>query len=160
LLVSKGPDGTCTMTGPRVVGGRAGSVDYALDTFSEDFAGGGGCSAPRGAQRRLPDGRTPPPWTLSSSIGGGATREPGQDPASGRIARRTPPGRVIIAGTADADVANLTIASPADVRTVVPSGPQRGFIVVYGGTFATGNFTITTTYKSGKTRRDNVPAGL
>jgi hypothetical protein len=159
LLVSHGPNGTCTMTGPRIVDGRAGSVDYALDTFTEDRTGGGGCSGPSRPGRRLPDGRTLPPWTLSGT-GSSPTREPGQDPATGRVARRTPAGRVTIAGTADADVASLTISSPADVRTIVPSGAQHAFVVVYGGTFATGTFTITTTYKNGKTRRDTVPASL
>jgi hypothetical protein len=160
VLVSAGRDGTCTMTGPRVVGDRAGSVDYALDTFTEDLAGGGTCAGPPAARRRrMPDGRMPPPWTLGSS-GSSPVREPGADPAAGRIARRTAPGRVILAGAADADVASLTIASPADVRTVVPAGPRHGFIVVYGGEFATGTFAITTTYKNGRRRRDSVPAAL
>jgi hypothetical protein len=159
LIVTKGPNGICTMTGPRVVDGRAGSVDYALDTFSENLSGGGGCSGPN-RPRRLPNGRTLPPWTLSSSGGGVIDAEPGHDPASGRVARRTPPGRVIIAGTAEPEVASITIASPADVRTVVPAGPARGFIIAYGGTFATGDFVLTTTFKNGRTRRDTVPAGL
>jgi hypothetical protein len=160
LIVTKGPNGTCTMAGPRVIDGRAGSVDYALDTFTEDLSGGGGCTGPHPPRGRLPDGRTPPPWTLGTTNGGGVVREPGADPASGRIARRTPAGRVIVAGTADPDVASLTIASPADVRTIVPTGPTHGFIVVYGGAFATGDFNITTTYKNGTTRHDTVPAGL
>jgi hypothetical protein len=159
LLISTSPDSVCTMTGPRVVEDRAGAVDYALDTFTESVSGGGGCSPKNSTARRLPDGRTVPPWTLSST-GSSPVREPGQDPATGRVARRTPAGRVIIAGTADPDVASLTITSPSDVRTVTPSGPQHGFIIVYGGQFTTGNFTITTTYKNGKTRHDTVPAAL
>lgn len=160
LLVSMSDEEICTLTGPRVVGDRFGSPDYALDLLRAYGAVGGSCSPRRDSRPRGPDGRPLAPWQLGTSFGGDSAGFPGGDPSTGRIARRTLPGRVVLAGIVDPDVASLTIASPSDVRTLVPAGPARAVIAVYGGTFATGTFDITTTFKDGRTRRDELGAGL
>lgn len=152
--------GFCVNTGGRVVGDRVGGVDYALDIVRVDGGSGSyGCRPTRAAMRgqRLPDGRTPPPYSLGASFGGTAGLEPGEDPRTGRIARRSPPGRVIYSGTAEANVRTLTFATPSDVRTIAPSGPAHAFLVVYPGGFPTGDTVITTTFADGRTRRDVLP---
>lgn len=152
--------GYCTRTGGRVVGDRVGGVDYDLDLMREDGgAGSSACPPTRAALRRQrrPDGRSMPPFRMGSSYGGGLGGELGEDPGLGRIARRSPPGRIVYSGTADADVRYLTFATPSDVRTIAPSGPAHAFIIVYAGSFPTGDTVITTTFRDGRTRTDTLP---
>lgn len=151
--------GFCVGQGGRVVGDRVGHVDYALDILRGD---GGGfmshCPANRGRPgARLPDGRPLPPFSLSTSWGGGIGAEPGEDPRAGRIARRSLPGRVVFSGTAEPNVRYLTFATPSDVRTIAPSGPAHAFLIVYAGGFPTGPTIVTTTFDDGRTRRDELP---
>jgi hypothetical protein len=158
--VKNSEGGFCTSTGGRVVDDRVGDVDYDLDLMRENAGNRfGGCPPTRTALRtqRLPDGRTRPPFFLQSAYGGGMGRELGEDPRAGRIARRSPPGRIIYSGTTDHDVRYLTFATPSDVRTIKPSGPARAFLIVYAGTFPTGETVITTTFRDGRTRRDTIP---
>jgi hypothetical protein len=158
VTVTKTSDGGyCMSTGGRVVGDRAGGVDYALDIVRVNGGSRSGtCPATRAALRgaRGHDGRTLPPFRLGSSFGGTVGAEPGEDPRAGRVARRSPPGRVIYSGTADANVRTLTFATPSDVRTIAPSGPAHAFLIVYSGGFPTGDTVITTTFDDGRTRRD------
>ena len=67
------------------------------------------------------------------------------------VERRTLPGRTIITGRADADVAAVTIVTPRDVRTLRPSGPAHVLIAVYDGQFFSGRITATVLLRSGKT---------
>lgn len=67
----------------------------------------------------------------------------------GRIALRTLPGRTVIYGLARPDVREITIESPRDVRTIVPSARAHAFIVVYDGSFATGETVFRITFKNG-----------
>lgn len=152
--------GYCVGQGGRVVGDRTGHVDYALDVMRYYGGATGSCPPTRAAMRgaRRPGGRTPPPpYSLMTSSGGAIGMEPGEDPRAGRIARRSPGGRVVFSGTTDPDVRTLTFATPSDVRTIAPSGPAHAFLVVYAGGFPTGETVITTTYGDGRTRRDAVP---
>jgi hypothetical protein len=154
--------GWCTSAGGRVVGDRAGGVDYDLDLMRTAAAFGTSCPAAESrAGARLPDGRTPPPYRMRWSLGGGGLGvEAGEDPAPGRVARRTLPGRVVFSGTADRGVKSLTFASPSDVRTIAPSGPAGAFLVVYAGDFPTGQLVITTAFDDGTTGRDEAPLGF
>ncbi len=152
--------GYCVSQGGRVVADRVGDVDYALDVLR--VRGNGrvsNCPTPTAALRamRRPDGRTLPPYSLSTSSGGNVGAEPGEDPRTGRIARRSLPGRIVFSGTAEPDVRHLTFATPSDVRTIAPSGPARAFLIVYAGGFPTGQTTVTTTFDDGRTRRDELP---
>ncbi|HEX4364832.1 MAG TPA: hypothetical protein VHZ75_09815 [Solirubrobacteraceae bacterium] len=152
--------GFCTSTGGRVVDDRVGGVDYDLDLMRENSGTASfGCPPSPAAARsqRLPRGHTLPPYSLGSSFGGGIGVEPGEDPRDGSVARRTAPGRVVYSGTADADVRYLTFATPSDVRTIAPWGPAHAFLIVYAGSFPTGDVVITTTFKDGHTRRDVMP---
>ena len=73
------------------------------------------------------------------------------------VQRRTLPGRTLIAGLAAADVASVTIATPRDVRTVVPVGPEHAFIVAYDGYFYDSIITATAVLKDGRRETQIVP---
>ncbi len=75
------------------------------------------------------------------------------------IERRTLPGRTIVTGTAEADVVSITLATPRDVRTLRPSGPEHTFIVVYDGQFFRGALTATVELRDGHTVTEPVPNG-
>jgi hypothetical protein len=75
------------------------------------------------------------------------------------IERRTLPGRTIVTGTAEADVASITLVTPRDVRTLRPSGPAHTFIVVYDGQFFGGALTATVELRDGRTVTEPVPNG-
>jgi hypothetical protein len=158
MAVTRGSDGDlCTKLEGRVVGDRVGSVDYELDLLRVEQPPPAGCPLSQAVARGAPApvGRRPP-FTLEIAIGGRAEL-PGADPAAGRVARRSLPGRVTYSGIADADVRHLTFATPSDVRTIAPTGPAHAFVIVYAGTFPTGTVTITTTFRDGHTRRDRFP---
>jgi len=74
-----------------------------------------------------------------------------QPPTEAEIQRRTLPGSTVIAGAAAAGVKSITLTTPADVRTVQPTGPHHLFIVVYDGVFYRGTFTATALLTNGKT---------
>jgi hypothetical protein len=67
------------------------------------------------------------------------------------LERRTLPGRTIITGEADANVVSVTLATPRDVRTLRPSGPEHVVIVVYDGQFFRGAITATIALRGGRT---------
>jgi hypothetical protein len=54
-------------------------------------------------------------------------------------------------------VASVTIATPRDVRTLRPQGPQHVFVVVYDGQFFRGRVTATILLRNGRTVSQQVP---
>ncbi len=153
LLVSRGARGLCTLSGPRVVGDRAGGVDLVLGTFTEQVYGGSGCGE-RGPTRDRP-------LQVGYSLGGGAEEPQEEAERRGRIERRILPGRTIVSGLAHPAVRSVTIATPRDVRTLAPSGPERGFIAVYDGGFPAGEIVLTARMDDGTTRTERFQdAGL
>jgi hypothetical protein len=75
------------------------------------------------------------------------------------IERRTLPGRTIITGVALSQVRSITLSTPADVRTLRPSGPLHTIIAVYDGYFLRGKITATITLADGRTKIENVVSG-
>ncbi|HWX73733.1 MAG TPA: hypothetical protein VNZ05_00405, partial [Solirubrobacteraceae bacterium] len=75
------------------------------------------------------------------------------------VQRRTLPGHTIITGIADADVVSVTLATPRDVRTLRPSGPQHALIAVYDGEFFRGAITATVRLSDGRSVSEVVPNG-
>jgi hypothetical protein len=138
----------------RIVDGRLAGISEQSGTLQngpEGWSGGG--SAP--IRRKLPPVRF-------DTQGGPEYPLPGQPaPALPRpeVERRTLPGRTIITGTAEADVASVTLATPRDVRTLRPSGPEHVFIVVYDGQFFRGAITATVELRDGRTVTEPVPNG-
>ncbi len=85
--------------------------------------------------------------------GGAPTLTPPQ------IQRRTLEGRTIITARAEPDVVSVTLATPSDVRTLRPGGPQHVFIVVYDGQFFRGAITATILLRDGRTVTQQVQNG-
>lgn len=153
LLVSRGARGLCTASGPRVVAGRTGGVDLVLGTFTEQAYGGGGCGMRPPTRAR--------PLDVGYSLGGGVEEPHEEGERRGRVERRILPGRTIVSGIAHPAVRSVTIATPRDVRTLVPSGRERGFIAVYDGGFPTGEIVLTARLDDGTTRQERFQdAGL
>jgi hypothetical protein len=107
----------------------------------------------------------PPGWPVSigSEFGGGLTPQsldPTAAPDQGRTELRTLPGHTILYGAALPTVRQLTIESPRDVRTLVPSPNARSFLVVYDGTFPAGQFKLTATFNDGSKKTVSQPASF
>lgn len=145
--------GWCVSQQPgRIVEDRVGSVDFARGTFSESTLTGIDCQSAGNLSRERPVGGG---WG-----GGDETGEPSADPAYGRIARRTLPGVTYFAGPASADVRSITLQSPRDIRTIVPSSPAHAYLVVYDGTFTTGKMRMTSTFTDGRSTTTSFPLGF
>ncbi|MDA0185566.1 hypothetical protein OJ997_35000 [Solirubrobacter phytolaccae] len=133
---SKG--GLCYSAPGRLVGTQLGYVDPVLDTFSTTGEFEIGCGLPK-PTRAYPLRVT----TLRSSIPGGADDR-------GQIERRTLSNRIVFHGSVHPDVMSVTIRTPRDVRTLVPSPTHHMFIAVYDGQFPGGNATATAHLRNGK----------
>lgn len=145
--------GWCVSSRPgRIVEDLVGRVDFALGTISEDQVSGLDCQSTRYLSRKRPVG--------GGSGGGEAIGDPGADPGYGRIARRTLPGTTYFAGPVVPDVRTLTLKSPRDVRTVVPSSPAHAYLVVYDGTFTAGELRMTSTFGDGTSTTQVFSAGF
>ena len=139
----------CTNAGARILDDRVGQADLTLGTFTETLTGGGGCGIPKLTRDH--------PFT--TGISGGNGRNDGGTTA-GQAARRLQPGHTLLYGTTLPDVESITIATPRDVRTVIPYGARHGFLAVYDGDFPTGTIQLTAHFADGTTARQDVPAGL
>jgi hypothetical protein len=149
--------GYCVTQPGRVVDDRVGTVDFVLGTFNDIWDVGRQCGASLD--------RLPPDWPagFGAMIGGGLTPQsddPTSDPTTGRTALRALPGRTVVYGVARPGVRQLTIESPRDVRTLIPSPRAHSFIVVYDGTFPTGKLTLTGTMADGSKKTVTQPAGF
>ena len=121
---------------------QSGTVHIGPDGWGED-------TPPRGVKQKLP-----PVHFEAQGQSGTAPLSEGSEPEGGEysppeVERRTLPGRTIITGRADADVAAVTIVTPRDVRTLRPSGPGHVLIAVYDGQFFSGRLTATVLLKNG-----------
>ncbi len=145
--------GWCVSQAPgRIVEDRVGRVDFDLGTFSETQVGTIDCQSIGNLTRERPVGGG---WG-----GGDGIDEPGADPGHGRVARRTLPGTTFFAGAVLPDVRTITLKSPRDVRTVVPSSPAHVYLVVYDGTFTTGEMRITSTFDDDTSKTTSLQVGF
>jgi hypothetical protein len=162
MTVSRNRDGTwCQASGGRVVDGRVGGVDYARDILTETaYTGGGSCGGGNPAIFKQH------PVLLAWGGGGGDTAQEGGDDTAqeggdgggtGRIARRTQKGLMTFTGQAAPGVVAVTLQTPRDVRTLIPSGPTRAIIAVYDGGFPTGSVKIVARFKDGHVQTDELP---
>jgi hypothetical protein len=76
-----------------------------------------------------------------------------------QVERRTLEGQTIITARAEPDVVSVTLATPSDVRTLRPGGPQHAFIVVYDGQFFRGAITAAILLRDGRTVTQQVQNG-
>ncbi|HEX6712142.1 MAG TPA: hypothetical protein VF066_02110 [Thermoleophilaceae bacterium] len=148
--------GFCATQPGRIVDDRVGSVNFALATFSELPARSRHCG--------VLASRLPPRWPagIGTMYGSGVdpALDPSQDPDGGRVALRTLPGRTVLFGAAKPGVKLVTIESPRDVRTLIPSARARSFLAVYDGSFPTGQLKLTATFADGSQKTVTQPAGF
>ncbi len=150
LIAMRGDRGGACLTSPgRLVGTRLGLVDRRLGVFYTGFPPDpASCrDAERAPTRTYPMRMT----TLGSSIGG--------DDPRGRIERRVLENRTVFSGRVHADVVSVTIRTPRDVRTLVPSGTAHAILSVYDGSFPTGKVTATARLKDGREVKRSLYAG-
>jgi hypothetical protein len=144
----------CAGTSGRLVGRLVGGVDFGLGTFSESPPSGHCFGLPSKLPRTMAVG-------LSTSGENAPPRlSPEAEPDSSRIRLRTLRGRTTLSGVAKAAVREVTIQSPRDVRTVVPSPRAHVFLVVYDGVFPAGEFVVTSTLADGSKVKQTMPAGF
>ena len=61
-----------------------------------------------------------------------------------------PEGRVLVGGVAHPDVVSITLRTPRDVRTLIPSGRHHAILAVYEGAFPGGELTATALMRDGR----------
>jgi hypothetical protein len=132
--------GWCLSNGAgRVVGDRVGSIDFLLGEFRSELG-----------PARCPDPRSRRAVDVGYSFGD--DDRPGASDGRGRVARRTLRGMTTVYGQAEDDVTAITIATPRDVRTLVPSARAHAFLAVYDGDFPTGEIVITAHFRNRTSR--------
>jgi hypothetical protein len=154
VAARNGDDGWCTSSGGRLVGDRVGGIDYRRDVLTEtSFSSGGGCS---GGGRALARIFKDHPVMIGGS-GGGPLPEEGEDTGgTGRVARRTQPGLTTLTGQAAPGVVAVTLETPRDVRTLIPSGPTHAIMAVYDGSFPTGGVKVVARFEDGHVQTDRL----
>jgi hypothetical protein len=148
LVAGSSKGGLCFSQPGRLLGDRLGEIRAPLDTFSPLFDMLG-CPDKRRAPTRAY------PLRLTTGIWGASL----DDDTQGRIERRTLTGRTIISGRVHPDVLTVTLKTPRDVRTLVPSELGRLILAAYDGTFPTGTVTATARMRDGRTVTRGVYVG-
>lgn len=146
ILVADTREGVpCVAGATQVVDGRTGSADLELGVFTESVAYDSLC---RPLSERL-DRRRPCTW--GSGFNGGG-EPPGSFLRRARNERRVQIGRTVFTAICRADVERVTLDSPRDVRTLVPSATGHAVLAVYDGHFIDGFVTMTAQLRGGETR--------
>jgi len=144
LAIRCGGDRWCPSELGNVVGDRVGMVREPAGLFADEQASpnfGIASSNPQPTKRR----------PLVFDTGESAFRSDGTQ-APGAL--RAQQGTTTIEGVADPSVKTITIVSPRDTRTIVPSLHAHAFAAVYDGRFAAGRFTMTAKLADGRTYRE------
>jgi hypothetical protein len=148
--------GFCATQPERIVGDRVGFVNFALDTFDPLPTRSRHCGV---MASQLPRSWPAGIGTMSGS-GFDPALDPSRDPDGGHVKLRTLPGRTVLYGAAKRGVRSVTIESPRDVRTLIPSARARSFLVVYDGEFPTGRLRLTANFADGSAKTITQPAGF
>ena len=149
-------EGVPCVPGPtRVVDGRGGGPDLRLGLFTETVMTAQSC---RPLETKPTAER---PCDLGTGFGNEADLE--RDDAfveRARIERRLVAGRTTIYAQCSADVERVTLATPRDIRTLVPSEVGHAVLAVYDGDFVAGKLVFTAHLKGGKTWKQELPLGF
>ena len=140
----------------QIIDGRLVALEPQSGTFHLGPDGWGGDTPPRGREAEAATGAL----RSTGPVGHGPlskVRAEGGEYSPPEVERRTLPGRTIITGRADADVAAVTIITPRDVRTLRPSGPGHVLIAVYDGQFFSGRITATVLLRNGRHVTEQIP---
>jgi hypothetical protein len=149
-------EGTPCVPGPtQIVDGRAGDPDLRLGLFWPRAVTPQACRPLDVA----PSARRPCDW----GTGGGNAEE--LELTDDRLARargelRLQPGRTTISATCTADVVRVTLRTPRDVRTLVPSATGHAVLAVYDGLFVDGTLELTAHLRDGNTWTQRLPLGF
>ena len=147
MQVARTQEGVPCAVGPaRIVGDRGGDVDLRLALFTGRRLTGESCRP----LETKPSAKRP----CDIGWGGGNAEElEGQDAflARARVERRLLARRTGIYGVCGADVERVTLRTPRDVRTLVPSAVGHAVLAVVDGDFVDGEFVFTAHLKGGRT---------
>jgi hypothetical protein len=148
----------------RIVDGRLAGISEREGSvrYGPMGTGGGEPCFGRSRSRACQDAdRHPPAVHFEVQSDGGEKPFAGGTPTltPPQIERRTLEGHTIITARAEPDVVSVTLATPSDVRTLRPGGPQHVFIVVYDGQFFRGAITATILLRDGRTVTQQVQNG-
>jgi hypothetical protein len=148
----------------RIVDGRLADVSERYGTVTNGPTGwsSGSRCAERSRGRTCPFADRHPPaveFDAQSEAEEGFFESTVPALTSPQIERRTLEGETIITARAEPDVVSVTLATPRDVRTLRPTGPQHVFIVVYDGQFFRGAITATILLRDGRTVTQSVFTG-
>lgn len=155
LVADRGDGGLCVAGGAtQIIGDRPGVLDPTWGRFYPSGLGRADCRAPR-----VPPTRKRP---VVSSIGSG----PGPAEAGdvlfdrARRQRRIQPGRFTLYARCHPDVQRVTIRTPRDVRTLIPSPRAHVIYAIYDGAFRAGAIEITARLRGGGTHTDRFDLGF
>jgi hypothetical protein len=156
--------GDCSTAIGRIVEGRFASLDERTGVLSTGAEITGGSSACLSRPSALPEPRrgllVEFDTQRAESYASPSSGEGSQALTLADVERRTPPGRTIITGVALPQVSSITLSTPADVRTLRPSGSLHTIIAVYDGYFLRGRITATIKLADGHTKVEEVAPGL
>jgi hypothetical protein len=146
--------GVCVGGASQVVGEQIGGVDTDLALFASGSFAPIGCRASGdGPSRRRP---------LWIGYSGGSADPEQRDPLlrRARIERRVLPDRFELLAECHPSVERVTIRSPRDVRTLVPS--ERGHVVfaLYDGGFPAGEIVVTAHLRGGGRHAERIPVAF
>jgi hypothetical protein len=155
LVADRVGGGYCVGGVTQLVGDRSGSIDTDLALFWASTTASVRCRPEgEGPTRRRP---------LWPGYGWGVDVAAAERDAflrRARIERRVLPGRFEIVVECHPSVERVTIRSPRDIRTLVPS--QRGHVVfaLYDGDFSAGELVLTATIRGGGRSIERLPLGF
>ena len=156
MAVAQTVEGVPCSGGPaRVVGDQGGGVDLRLGLFTEVALIGQSC---RPLQTKPSAAR---PCDIGSGFGSAEEIE-GVDGflAQARVQRRLLAGRTSMYAQCSADVERVTLRTPRDVRTLVPSAAGRTVLAVYDGEFVGGEMEFIAHLRGGKVWRQRQSLGF
>jgi hypothetical protein len=146
---------TCVAGETQAVEGRMGEIDRVYGLLTDHTAATTAACRPRSA---APTRRRP------LDIGyGGASGFPLQgDPVlrRARIERRIVPGRFTVTISCHPDVESVTIQTPRDIRTLVPSDHGHVVFSIYDGSEAAGTLAVTAHLHGGDVYRQSFSLGF
>lgn len=141
---------TCLSSPDRVLGNRLGSLDARLGLFS---------GALMADTTRCPEPRRSPTRASPARLDTGLHSGPDVNAASGRTQLRRLDRRTVLSGRVHPDVVAVTLRTPRDVRTLVPSRIGHAILAVYDGAFPAGEITATSRFRDGRRVTQNVTTG-
>jgi hypothetical protein len=156
MSVAQTVEGVPCSGGPaRVVGDQGGGVDLRLGLFTEVSLIGQSC---RPLQTKPSAAR---PCDIGSGFGSAEELE-GVDGflEQARVQRRLLAGRTSMYAQCSADVERVTLRTPRDVRTLVPSAAGHTVLAVYDGEFVGGQMEFIAHLRGGKVWRQRQSLGF